>query len=239
MPRARRVALLRRPGGLSGHRWMEAAGDTALGRLWLDRWRSDTPPQTALAFAALGEARAARETLLAVAARQRHGFGALADAPGYSPGLRYLAWAEWAETPEGRVRVAAEIAALPPGDPQVEAFTGDAPDPAARDAWLAADPLAAPLRAFCAAACPETPAPCARAGFDLVGGLQGLARAGTPSETLIPAAAWDASPRGRAAILRRAEARDWNAGPLLQERIAGIDACAAAALERETARFLP
>jgi hypothetical protein len=179
LPREERLALLRRPGGMSGRRWMEAAG-VPLAQLWLDRWSSDTAPATVLGFAAMGEARAARETLLAMAARLRRGFGDLAEAPGYPPALRYLAWAEWATEPGGAAHVAAEIAALPPGDPQVEIFTGEPADPAARDAWLAADPLAAPLRAFCAATCPEAAAGCARAGSTSSAGCTGWPGRGRP-----------------------------------------------------------
>jgi hypothetical protein len=240
LDRAARIALLRRPGGLSGQTWMEAAAeDTPLARLWLARLQADTDPEVVLAFAALGEHRAGRDTVLAIAARQHPGIAALADAPGYPPGLRFLAWRAWRTDPARAARIEAEIAALPPGDPQIAAHRGAPAAAPAHDAWLATAPLAAPLRAFCTAACPVSATACARATFVLGGDLPGLARLGTPSETLIPAATWDASSLGRAALLRRAEARDWNEGPLLATAIAGIDACTAEALARETARFLP
>lgn len=240
LDRASRIALLRQPGGLSGRSWMEAAAeDTPLARLWLARWQADTPPEVVLAFAALGEARAARDTVLALAARQNAGIAQLADAPGYPPALRFLVWRIWRADPAQAPRIETEIAALDPGDPQIAAHRAGPVDSAARDAWLATAPLAAPLRAFCDATCPATAAPCARATFAVVGGLTGLARLGPPAETLVPAEAWNGSPLGRAALLRRAEARDWNDGPLLAAEIAGIDACTAAELARETARFLP
>ncbi len=240
LDRSARIALLRQPGGISGRSWMEtAAADTPLARLWLARLHVDTPPGTIAAFARLGEQRAARDTALAMAARQDTALLALADDPGFPPDLRLLIWRHWQPDPAMRPRIDAEIAALAPGDPQVAAHTGTPADAAARDAWLATAPLAAPLRGFCDAVCPASAAACARATFTLLDGLPGLARLGTPSETLIPPAVWDASPLGRAALLRRAEARNWNDGPLLAAEIAGIDACTADALARETARFLP
>jgi hypothetical protein len=232
LDRAARIALLRRPGGLSGQSWMEtAAEDTPLARLWLARLHADTPPGTVLAFARLGEDRAARDTALALAARQDPALAEIADDPGYPPSLRHLLW---------RTRPAeAEIAALAPGDPQIAAHRGAPASVPDRDAWLATAPLAAPLRAFCAATCPQTPTTCARATFALVGGLGGLARLGTPSETLIPAADWDASHLGRAALLRRAEARDCKSGPIHAAENDDIDASTADTNARETARFLP
>ena len=68
LPRDERIALMRAPGGLSGRSWMEAAAeDTVLAELWLRRWdaRDEGELDTALAFAEIGEVRAARETLCA------------------------------------------------------------------------------------------------------------------------------------------------------------------------------
>ena len=91
-----------------------------------------------------------------------------------------------------------------PGDPQIQRFKAGPVSAADLDAWLAAAPLAAPLRSFCAATCPDTAAACARALLVVVGGHAGLAVIGTPSETLIPPEVWGTSERGRAALLRQA-----------------------------------
>ena len=146
--RAERIGLMRAPGGISGKSWMQAAAeDTPLARLWLERQQTTTTFETAMDFAAMGEARAAAETLLAVAARQVRGFAAMADDPDYPPHLRHLVWSEWAAEPGGRARAEAEIAALMPGDPQIVRFQDRPVTPAERDAWLAVAPLAEPLRA--------------------------------------------------------------------------------------------
>lgn len=235
--RATRLALTRAPGGLSGRSWMaEAAADTPLAALWMQRDATGTAPETALAFAGLGEQRAARETLQALARRQQHGFAAIADDPRYPAELRHLVWREWAETPEGAARAAAEIAALMPGDPQIRRFEDRPLDQAATDAWLAAAPLAAPLRATCEAACPRTPLTCRRAAFFLVEGHGGLAEFGTPSETLIPPGIWNASPRGTRALLRIPTARD-RFGYETAVAVRAGDACLADALAAEVARF--
>ena len=63
LPRKERNALLRAPGGLSGRSWMQAAADdTPLAQLWLVQPTPAATAETALAFAAMGEHRAARNT---------------------------------------------------------------------------------------------------------------------------------------------------------------------------------
>jgi hypothetical protein len=236
LPRDERLRLMRAPGGLSGRSWMLAAAeDTALARLWVERHDPSSGVATAMAFAALGETRAARSMLQAVAARQRHGFAAVADRPDYPPDLRHLVWREWAAQPGGRARVEAEIAALMPGDPQIGRFRDRPVAPAERDAWLAAAPLAAPLRATCAV-CPEEVAACLRAAYALVGGHASLAEFGTPSETLVPPDRWNASPRGRLALLRLAPARRMFADAVFAA-VRAESRCLADALAAETARF--
>jgi hypothetical protein len=237
LPRAERLALMRAPGGLSGRSWMSvAAEDTPLARLWADRLAVTTGPETALAFARMGEDRAARETLLALAARQFRSFASVADDTAYPPELRFLVWREWAAAPGGRARAEAEIATLMPGDPQIVRFDDRPVTAAERDAWLAESRLAAPLRATCAALCPASGAGCIRAAFVLVGGHRGLATFGTPSATLIPPEVWDTSPRGRLALLRVAPARHGPADYRLAEAVAAEDACLAEALAVEAVR---
>lgn len=114
LPRAERLALMRAPGGMSGTSWMQAAAaaEPSAG-LWLQLWDVRAPAQLALDFAAAGEPRAAREALVAMAARERRGFAEIAGAPGYPPSMRYLVWHEWGPGPARD----AEVAALHPGDP--------------------------------------------------------------------------------------------------------------------------
>jgi hypothetical protein len=246
LPRKERNALLRAPGGLSGRSWMQvAAEDTPLARLWLIQHLPDTTAETALAFAAMGESAAARQTLFALSRRGYHGFAASADDPNYPPDMRYLIWREWTEDPATRARAEAEIAATHPGDPQLMHFDSRPIDPGAFDDWLADAPLVASRRAFCEAACPDSVRSCTRATYQLsvgkavfVSGHDGLLLAGSPSESLIAPAVWDSSPRGRAAILRHPDTRAAGAEATL-ETVAAEDACFAAALTQEIARFKP
>jgi hypothetical protein len=245
LPRKERNALLRAPGGLSGRSWMQAAAeDTPLAKLWLDQPTPAASPEMALAFAAMGEHRSARNVLRALSRANYHGFAAFADDPNYPPEMRYLIWREWADDPAGRARAEAEIAALHPGDPQLAHFDSRAIDPAAFDDWLATAPLAALLREPCEAICPGSVRSCTRAAYQLVSapgvfvsGRLTLILGGSPSETLITPELWNTSPRGRAALLRL-EGRSAH----VEEKIPAIaaeDACLAAALTEEVARFRP
>jgi hypothetical protein len=238
LPREERIALMRMPGGLSGRSWMQAAAeDVPLARLWLRRWdaRDEGELDTALAFAEIGEARAARETLLTRMNRNRRGFAAIADDPLYPPDLRALIWSDWERDPGNRARIDAEIEALLPGDPQVSFHLARPTTIAQRDAWLADSPLAAPLRAFCAATCPDAARSCARAAYGLVGADSLFAStAGTPSETLIPPETWNYSPRGLASILRFLRNK-----PLAAIRVVRTDRCTASAFAAESERFPP
>lgn len=244
LPRAERIVLMRAPGGFSGTSWMQAAAeDTPLARLWLVQPTPEATVETALGFAAMGEARAARDTLYGLAGRQARGFAAHADAPHFPPDLRYLVWLEWDEDPATRARAEAEIAAHHPGDPQLARY--DFRDIPAADLmdWLATAPLAAPLRDACAALCPASGDACLRAAFLLVGGRVemisnhvGLSSLGPPSETLVATEAWNASPRGRATLLRDPYTR-FRTEPGFLTKLAAEDACFADALAAETARF--
>lgn len=248
LDRTERNALLRAPGGLSGRSWLQAAaGDTPLARLWLVAQTPDATTQTALALAGTGEHRSARSALMSLFRREAVGFAAIADEPDYPPQMRYLVWREWAGDPAARPRIEAEIAALPPGDPQRARLDGRPVDPGAFDDWLASDPLAAPVREPCAALCPTSVRSCTRAGFELLSsysdgvavfasGHGGLLLSGSPTETIIPAEVWNASPRARAALLREPNARASGAQRLVAT-LAGTDACFAAKLADEIARF--
>jgi hypothetical protein len=250
LTRRQRIALLRAPGGLSGRSWMQAAAaDTPLARLWLVQHSPAATTETALAFAASGEHRAARNILWSLSRGNYRGFAALADDPDYPPDMRYLIWREWADDAATRARAEAEIAALHPGDPQLAHFDSRPLDPAAFDDWLATAPLAALLRVPCEATCPNSVRSCTRAGFELlssysgtvtvfVSGHNGLLLSGSPSETIVAPELWNASPRGRAALLREPYLRSPEAEGIMA-RIAARDACFAAALAKEVARFKP
>jgi hypothetical protein len=246
LPREERNALLRAPGGLSGRSWMQvAAEDTPLARLWLIQHLPNTTAETALAFAAMGESAAARQTLFALSRRDYHGFAAKADDPNYPPDMRYLIWREWTEDPATRTRAEAEITAIHPGDPQLTHFDSRPIDPGVFNDWLADAALVAPRRALCEAACPDSVRSCTRATYQLsvgtavfISGHDGLLLAGSPSDSLIAPEVWDASPRGRAAILRHPDSRSAGAEATLAT-VAAEDACFAAVVRNEVARFRP
>ena len=240
LPRAERIALMRQPGGLSGRSWMEAAAaDTPLAAAWFALWRGTDRDEIeiARAFAAMGEDRAVRETLIVMSLGDRRGIAALADDPIYPPSLRFLVWREWAGDPGAEPRIAAEVAALPPGDPQIAVVTGRQAGAAERAAWLAEAAPAAPLRAFCDAACPGSRPACLDAAYAFHGSNPELGGFGSPAESLISSARWEVSPRGRAMVLRRTLPAD----PVLRAHtlaeIAERDACFGAALAAEAARF--
>jgi hypothetical protein len=249
LPRAERNALLRAPGGLSGRSWMRiAAEDTEFARLWLEASSTDATGETALALAAMGERRAARKTLDALSLREYRGFAAMADHPDYPSEMRYLIWREWADDPAGRVRAEAESAALDPGDPQRALLNFRPVDPVAFDEWLASAALAAPTRVACEAACPGSVRSCTRAAYQLASSYASgaevfdsghgslLLTLGSPVEILVASEDWNASPRGRASVLRTSQARSPDAAAMLA-RVAVTDACFAAAVTADAARF--
>jgi hypothetical protein len=240
LPRAERIALMRQPGGLSGRSWMEAAAvDTPLAAAWLSLWRGADRDEVALAraFAAMGEQRAVSEALIAMSLSDRRGVAVLADDPVYPPSLRFLIWREWAGDPVNELRIAREVAALPPGDPQIMVVTGERPGPVERATWLAESAPAAPLRAFCDFVCPDSRASCLDAAYALHGNNAEIDGFGSPVESLISSARWAMTPRGRGMVLRRTLPTK----PVLRSRvlgeIAGRDACFGAALAGEASRF--
>lgn len=239
-PRNARLEMMRAPGGLSGLSWAHAAAETApLARLWLRRWQVDAMPELVLEFAHAGEHRAARETLLALAARERRGFAVLADDPGFPPELRTLIWREWEDAGENAERIAAERAAAHPGDPQLR-MAGHDPDTASLADWLMQAPAAAPLASLCEAACPQSTQDCAQALYEVLGGHPAVLAFGTPSETLIDSARFNSSPRGQAALLRRVLLNADARGRYNQlARATAKDACLGALLANEVQRFRP
>lgn len=239
LPREKRISVLRASGGRSGRSWMRvaAADGVALAGLWVELWSVAAAPDIVLRFARAGEARAAREAGIVLAKRERRGFAALAEDPAFPPELGPFAWAEWAAAPAGAERAAEAFAALDHGDPH-RALWGAPPAAAPLQAWLLAAAPALPVAAFCHALCPGEPGACARAAFGALGNPLSLDTLGSPSETLIEAADFAASPRGRAALMRRIQL----IGPVaLRSRLlaaaAEVDACFARHLAEGWARY--
>jgi len=233
-PREVRIAVMRAPGGLSGQSWIDAAAEgIPHAALWRALWRADTALEVPLQFMRAGEPRAARETLLALAARERGGLATLLDDPVYPPSMRWLGWREWNDP----ARVAAELETLGPGDPQ-RAMLGQIVTPVDRADWLLSAPEAAPIAAFCAINCSDSLRSCALALDDALGSTQGLLAFGTPSEALISSEDFVQSPRGQAALLRRVLlAADARGRRQLLARAEQTDICAADLLNAETVRY--
>ncbi len=243
LPREERLALMRMPGGISGRSWMhEAATTLPLAELWQRMWEVTASVDLPLEFAAAGEPRAAREAALILAAREVRGFDRIADAPGYPPSLRYLAWRE--RPPQRAAETASDLATLDPGDPQRSLFGGRAseppPDGAALAHWLLSTPEAAPIAALCSDRCPETRSDCALAAWDALASHRALLILGSPSERLIPAEVFLSSRRGQATILRRIMLAVDARGRRLQiARAEDRDQCLAGLIESETQRYMP
>jgi hypothetical protein len=118
LPREARVGMMRAPGGMSGVSWMRlAAASDPRAAAWVAFWDVNAPVSVVTDFARMGETRAAREALATLTARDRGGFAAIADDPHYPFAYRLPVWREWQGDPALEARLAAEIAALPPGDP--------------------------------------------------------------------------------------------------------------------------
>jgi hypothetical protein len=238
-PRAERRALMRQPGGLSGRSWMTAAAaDTPLAAAWVALWSAggQVGSEPARVFAALGEDRALRMALIAMSVGDKAGVGVLADEPFYPPSLRFLVWRDWARDPAMAPRIAAEIAALPPGDPQIATQTGNSASPADRADWLAEAEPTALMRAFCEVACPADPPPCVAAIY-LFHANPEMTEFGSPVETLVSSEAWHASPRGRSSVLRHALPADKGLREHLLAQVTARDACFGTELAASVARF--
>ena len=238
--RSERIALMRAPGGMSGRSWMYAAAEQAPeAQLWLDLWRVDAPMSLPLAFAEAGEARAAREALVALAVRERRGFASIVDAPGYPGALRFLAWREWLEDPAQAPLLDVALSEVAPGDPQ-RAQIGAPPDPAATAKWLLSAPEAAALALLCTEHCGETAADCVLAAHDALASHRALLVFGSPSEVLIPASDFHASPKGKSAIVRRMLlATDARGRRAQVARADGMDRCLGQLLQDEAQRYIP
>ena len=239
-PRAERVELMRAPGGMSGRSWMHTAAEREdLAGLWLSLWDVDSPMSLPQAFADAGEARAAREALFALAVRERRGFADLADWEGYPPGLRYLIWREWEGDPDRAGDRDAAIAALLPGDPQ-RLRVGLAVEEADLADWLLTAPESAGIARLCTDRCGADVQACALAAHEALASDRAWLVFGPPSERLIDAGTFHASPLGQSALLRRmllaADARGRRAQLAAVE---AVDGCLADLLQAEAQRYIP
>jgi hypothetical protein len=205
LPRADRIALLRAPGGLSGQNWVRhAAGTATLAQGWVALWDGDATPAVMMDIAALGEARAARIAALTLAKREKTGFAAVADDPGYPAAARAFAIREWLRHDPSRG--AREAAALSPDDPQGEILGRQVDDPSG---WLMTHPEGDPLVALCETRCPEAvPSDCQTAAYRAIGGYWPLMAMGSPVEAIIASDRFNRSPAGVQSVLHAMRGTD-------------------------------
>lgn len=233
LPRGERLALLRAQGGRSGQSWLRVAEDEPVASAWLELMRVEAGPEVAARLAALGEARAAREALIVLAAREHPEFPQ-AWTSGADPETAYLFWARADEAQ--RIDITARV---PEGHPQWSLMGTPPADPAAAwSGWLADSPAALPLRVLCDLECPASAADCRMAAYAALGSHNALLTLGSPAESLISQEEFLASARGRAAVLRRillaVDVRGRNA---LMARTRSADACMGERLEAENTRY--
>ena len=233
LDRETRIALLRRPGGLSGRNWMQAAAeDEPLADLWLRLWTLPGGIEIAEGFAQYGEARASREALLAEVSRTERGFpDEVIAQPWFPEALRHLRPAR--KLPMG------EALSLPRGHP-LRRFAGlPVPQNDLRN-WLQGAELAQPLRLTCAKQCSSTQSACTLALYEALGSYHSLAMMGSPSASLIPERDFIESARGRQAVARRIMLMNSaRVRASLTPRLAEIDTCAAEWLLSEYRSYYP
>lgn len=226
-----RVALMRAPGGMSGRSWLTEAADQPLAAAWLELMRADSGPEVGAALAALGETRAARVALAALAAREhpdlRERWSDWMD-----PELAFVVWPRATDALRDRL-----VAAVGPDHPQ-RAMMGAPPPEGGWAAWLAGNPAAAPIRALCEAECPGSQPACRQAAHAALGSHIAALTLGSPVEALISQDEFLASARGRAAVLRRMLlAADARGRPALIARATETDACLGTRLVAEAERY--
>lgn len=231
LPRAERLALLRAPGGMSGRSWLTLAGDDPLAQTWLSLMRVEAGLETALRFAEMGEARAARQAVITLAVRERLDLGG-AWPDGFDPELAWLTW------PGADTDLRAQILDLVPEEHPQRAFMRLPVAEGGLQEWLATSPAARPLQALCDAECPESRPACLSASYAALGSHASLLMLGSPAERLIPDAEFLESARGRAAVLRRILlAADARGRARLIESARRGDACFGELMAGENARY--
>jgi len=233
LDRATRLAILRAPGGLSGRNWLGVETGVPLAAAWQTLLQVDATPAVIDQFTALGEARAAREATIILAARAHLDLTSR-EAAAFDPELLFVLW----QSADAARRAALE-ALIPPGHPQLS-MIGVRIDARAVDMWLAESPAAAPLQHLCAVACPTEQATCRGAAYQALNSHTALLTMGSPAETLVSQADFLTSARGRASVLRRILLAGNMRGRLLMlDRLSQHSTCLTEALSAEHERHLP
>jgi hypothetical protein len=233
LPRTERIALLRADGGISGRSWIHAAAEGShLAQSLNALWTVAADKTLAQEFAKAGEDRAARATLLIVAARQEKGFSEAYRAQDWYPAsLLHLAGPHLPDT--------ISVDRLHPGHP-VRGMLGQPVTDGPLANWLEQTPLALPLRGACARQCPGNVPACTLALYHALDSYHALLKLGSPLASLVPEEEFAQSRRSAEALARRImlnhTARTREA---MQIRIAEIDGCAATWLAEEAARYNP
>ncbi len=231
MPRSERIALMRAPGGLSGQSWLSVAADHPLAANWLALLSVDAGLAVALRFSELNEARAAREAVVVLAARE-HTDMRSAPSDLLDPELIYLLW----RTADSERREAL-LAQVPADHPQ-RLMMGENRDPAVLSHWLEQSPAALPLAALCDARCPDSRATCLTGAYQALGSHRAVLVLGSPAEALISQEDFLRSPRGQATVLRRMlQSTDARGRGAMISQMRGHDACLADVLDSERSRY--
>jgi hypothetical protein len=231
LPREERIALLRQPGGLSGRSWLHELTDLPLGAAWLSLMDPNTGPEVVATLTELGEARAAREALVMLAAREHPGLRTL-DPASIDPDLIFLLWR--GADDDRRAELLEHVTA---GGAQHALIEGTL-DTDRLQHWLTGAGAGAPLDAICAHECPETRALCLSNAYRALASHNALLTLGSPLEALVPQERFLATPRGRESTLRRIlQTHDARGRRALISQMREHDACLADVLEAEAARY--
>jgi hypothetical protein len=230
LAREERIALLRQPGGLSGRSWLHALADLPLGAAWLSLMDPARGAEAVVSLIDLGEARAAREALVLLAARHHPDLRTI-DPARLDPDLIYLLW------PGADSDRQAELVAHRPAEDPRGLFNGPA-DTHRLQQWLAESDAGAPLDAVCAHYCAATRAICLGNAYAALASHSALLTLGSPVEALIPQKRFLASPRGRGTVLRRIlQTHDARGRRALIAQMREHDACLADVLEAKAALY--
>lgn len=231
VPRSERIALMRAPGGLSGQSWLAGAADHPLAANWLALLSVDAGLPVVLRFRELGEARAAREALVVLAAREHPALRTVAPEL-LDPELTYLLWRT--ADPQRREMLLAHVA---PDHPQ-RLMMGEERDPEALAHWLEQAPAAMAVSALCDSRCRDTGATCRIAAYQALASHRAVLVLGSPVEALISQEEFLRSPRGQASVLRRMlHSTDARGRGAMISQMRMQNACLAEVLTQERTRY--
>ena len=231
VPRNERIALMRAPGGLSGQSWLGAAADHPLAANWLALLSVDAGLPVVHQFSALGEARAAREALVVLAAREHPD---LRSAPPeqLDPEMTYLLWRTADD--ERREMLLAHV----PSDHPQRLMMGEERNGAVLAQWLAQSPAAQALGVLCDARCPDSRETCLTGAYHALASHNAVVVLGSPAESLVPQDVFLRSPRGQATVLRRMlQSTDARGRGAMISQMRAHDECLATVLTEERSRY--